>query len=201
VKHTKSACGGAGVAGQLSVGRRRMQLQDDGDKRGGMEGGCREGSGRALAMWSWYAVQVDSGRWTAAPPRNGATGRASRSGSLAAGGECPCRSCVLHVLHATEQMNGSSQWMQPRPEPWQRLLLSTFSPLFPSSSSLRAACLFTLFLYHQTRRCPASPQHQRPPSTIQIHCPHSVLVVISASAPALAPAPIHTLHTATTRPP
>jgi hypothetical protein len=37
VKHTKSARGGAGVAGQLSVGRRRRQLQNDGDKRGGME--------------------------------------------------------------------------------------------------------------------------------------------------------------------
>jgi hypothetical protein len=196
VKHTKSARGGrrrwAAVcrqAARAAAGRRRQE-----GRRGQW---ARAGDVVVLCGAGGQCAAV----WTAAPPRNGATGRASRSGSLAAGGECPCRSCVLHVLHATEQMNASNQWVQPRPEPWQRLLLSTFSPLFPSSSSLRAACLFTLFLYHQTRRCPASPQHHRPPSTIEIHCPHSVLVVISASAPALAPAPIHTLHTATTRPP
>jgi hypothetical protein len=113
-----------------------------------------------------------------------------RAGNAPAGPACPA-------------CNGANEWIKSvgaaaaraltAPAPFH--LCSRPRPRLPHLCALlvclRSSCA--------TKHGAAPP---RPNTTI--HSPQSTIstsTVISASAPALAPAPIHTLHTATTRPP
>jgi hypothetical protein len=202
VKHTKSARGGAGVAGRLSAGRRRGQLQDDGDKRGGMECGCREGSGRALAMWSCYAVQVDSVRPSGLQPRHAT----ARQGGISIWQPGSGRGMPLQVLRpACPACNGANEWIKSVGAAAARALTAP-APFhlftFVLVLLVFARCLFVYSLpvppnTALPRLAPTPPPTVHHPNPLPTLSPSSNICICSGAGTCTYP---H-LDTATTRPP